>query len=135
MSLRDFGNAVSDRMTRFLGSWQYILGFNAITLTWIAILGIWIHIDPFPFILLNLCFSWISGNMPALIMMSQNRQEAREKEQARLRWHEAASNAQHQQRQTQVLIELAENIRDINHVIRDQLADIDDDIGHIKSRK
>jgi uncharacterized membrane protein len=79
---RTFGEVVSDHLASFGGSWFFILSF-------LMLLGIWIAFnmargdqaafDPYPFILLNLILSCIAALQAPIIMMSQKRQEAKDR--------------------------------------------------------
>jgi uncharacterized membrane protein len=67
-------------MADFGGSWAFILSFAAILTIWIVInLHVRTPFDPFPFILLNLILSCIAAIQAPIIMMSQNRQEHRDR--------------------------------------------------------
>ncbi|MCB1243572.1 MAG: DUF1003 domain-containing protein [Verrucomicrobiales bacterium] len=82
---RTFGERVADQIARFGGSWHFILSFGAFLLLWLlANTLLWtIHPpDPYPFILLNLILSCIAALQAPVIMMSQNRQEARDRKRA-----------------------------------------------------
>ena len=77
-----FGQRVSDKVAEFGGSWAFILSFGAILAIWIAInTGALLArpFDPFPYILLNLVLSTIAALQAPVIMMSQNRQEAKDR--------------------------------------------------------
>jgi uncharacterized membrane protein len=77
-----FGERLADRIADFGGSWSFILSFSGVFLLWIAINSIaliWKPFDPFPFILLNLVLSCLAAIQAPIIMMSQNRQEARDR--------------------------------------------------------
>jgi uncharacterized membrane protein len=67
-----------------MGSWTFILAMTALILAWMAanLIGAWQHWDPYPFILLNLAFSAQATYAAPLIMMAQNRQNERDREQA-----------------------------------------------------
>ena len=72
-----FGQRAADFAAAKIGSWSFLIIFNALTIIWVTYnleLGSK-ALDPFPFILLNLCFSWLAGVQAPLIMISQNRQE------------------------------------------------------------
>ncbi len=79
-----YGERVADSVARFGGSWVFIftlLVFLALWMVWNTIS--WgNHLDPFPFILLNLVLSFLAGFQAPFIMMSQNRQSARDRLQA-----------------------------------------------------
>lgn len=77
-----FGERISDRMAAFGGSWKFILSFCAVLLLWVVmnVVVLASHpFDPYPFILLNLFLSALASVQAPLIMMSQNRQEARDR--------------------------------------------------------
>ena len=76
------GERLSDKIAEFGGSWRFILGFGGFLVVWIATNTIVIRTnppDPFPFILLNLILSCIAALQAPVIMMSQNRQEAKDR--------------------------------------------------------
>ena len=78
------GERMADNIARFAGSWTFILTFIGCLLLWIAV-NILLAVrafDPFPFILLNLVLSCIAAVQAPLIMMSQNRQEAKDRARA-----------------------------------------------------
>lgn len=79
-----FGQRASDAVARFAGSWAFIFSFIAIMVVWM-VLNIVLRdkaFDAYPFILLNLVLSCIAAVQAPLIMMSQNRQEAKDRERA-----------------------------------------------------
>lgn len=70
-----FGDKIADKITRFVGSWTFILGFSGFLLIWVLInLYLIDDLDPYPFILLNLLLSCIAALQAPIIMMSQNRE-------------------------------------------------------------
>jgi uncharacterized membrane protein len=76
------GERLADRIADFGGSWIFISLFGAFILIWIVIntvLLIMRPFDPYPFILLNLMLSCLAAVQAPIIMMSQNRQEARDR--------------------------------------------------------
>lgn len=79
------GERLADRIAAFGGSWRFILVFAVILFGWMA-LNSWILIskpfDPYPYILLNLVLSTLAAIQAPLIMMSQNRQESRDRARA-----------------------------------------------------
>ena len=79
-----FGQRASDSVARFAGSWAFIFSFIAIMLVWMIanITLVSKAFDPYPFILLNLVLSCIAAVQAPLIMMSQNRQEAKDRQRA-----------------------------------------------------
>ncbi|MEZ4417072.1 MAG: DUF1003 domain-containing protein [Gemmatimonadota bacterium] len=79
------GARVADRVAAFGGSWPFIGLFGAIILGWIGVNGLWLArraFDPYPFILLNLVLSCLAAVQAPVIMMSQNRQAARDRAHA-----------------------------------------------------
>lgn len=77
-----FGDRVADKVSEVAGSWGFILGFSVFLLFWIilnaSLLADGKEIDPYPFILLNLLLSCIAALQAPIIMMSQNRQAAKD---------------------------------------------------------
>lgn len=80
------GQRVADRVAEFGGSWTFILSFLGFLIVWILI-NVFVLVakpfDPFPFILLNLILSCIAALQAPVIMMSQNRQEEKDRERAK----------------------------------------------------
>jgi uncharacterized membrane protein len=80
-----FGQRMADRVAAFGGSWTFILLFFGLMIFWIAINSYVLiqwnkHIfDPYPYILLNLVLSMMAAIQAPIIMMSQNRQEAKDR--------------------------------------------------------
>lgn len=77
-----FGERLSDHIAEFGGSWKFLITFGAVLLGWIAINGVLLAthaFDPYPFILLNLVLSCLAAVQAPIIMMSQNRAEARDR--------------------------------------------------------
>ncbi len=79
---RTFGERVSDFVADFGGSWQFIISFFVVLIAWIGF-NVWAAtrdvFDPYPFILLNLVLSCIAAIQAPIIMMSQKRQEAKDR--------------------------------------------------------
>ena len=83
---RTFGERLADRLAAFGGSWRFILLFAGFLVVWIvlnAVLLLSRRFDPYPFILLNLILSCLAALQAPVIMMSQNRQEAKDRLRAR----------------------------------------------------
>jgi uncharacterized membrane protein len=77
-----FGERLSDRIAEFGGSWRFLITFFGILFVWIAVNGVILvthAYDPYPFILLNLILSCLAAVQAPVIMMSQNRAEARDR--------------------------------------------------------
>jgi uncharacterized membrane protein len=79
---RTFGERLADNLAAFGGSWTFLICFAVFMTVWIimnsAVLY-WRPLDPYPFILLNLVLSCLAAVQAPIIMMSQNRQEARDR--------------------------------------------------------
>jgi uncharacterized membrane protein len=83
---RTFGQKVADKVADFGGSWTFILSFLFFLVTWIFVNAYFLlnkGFDPYPFILLNLILSCIAALQAPIIMMSQNRQEEKDRERAK----------------------------------------------------
>ena len=81
-----FGQKIADKVASFGGSWTFIIAFGIFILIWIAS-NIYLlankGFDPYPFILLNLILSCLAALQAPVIMMSQNRQEEKDRERAK----------------------------------------------------
>jgi uncharacterized membrane protein len=78
-----FAQRISDKVARFGGSWSFILWFSAILAFWVifnSMMPTGTAFDPFPFILMNLVLSAVAALQAPIIMMSQNRQEEKDRE-------------------------------------------------------
>lgn len=86
LEVRTFGQLVADKVADFGGSWKFIILFGVFIVLWI-LANIYIlynkGFDPYPFILLNLILSCLAALQAPVIMMSQNRQEEKDRERAR----------------------------------------------------
>src|SRR6266513_1717697 len=77
-----FGERLSDRIASFGGSWRFISLFGGVLFAWLILNGILLlnhGFDPYPFILLNLILSCLAAIQAPIIMMRQNRSEARDR--------------------------------------------------------
>ena len=80
-----FGERVADQVALFGGSWRFIIFFFLFIAMWIAINAYVLlsrPFDPYPFILLNLILSCLAAIQAPIIMMSQNRQEAKDRQRS-----------------------------------------------------
>lgn len=82
---RSYGEKIADAVALGMGSWRFIIIQTVFVLIWMAlnILAFMQHWDSYPFILLNLIFSTQAAYAAPIIMMSQNRQSARDRIQAK----------------------------------------------------
>ena len=79
------GQAISDKVARFGGSWSFIISFFIILIAWIIYntnISGKARFDPYPFILMNLILSCIAALQAPIIMMSQNRQEEKDRKRS-----------------------------------------------------
>ncbi len=79
-----FGQKAADAVAKFAGSWAFIFSFIATMAIWMVLNVVLASkaFDAYPFILLNLVLSCVAAVQAPLIMMSQNRQEAKDRERA-----------------------------------------------------
>ncbi len=79
------GQQLADRIAAFGGSWTFIIFFFSFLLLWMAV-NIFVLVqkpfDPYPFILLNLILSCLAAIQAPIIMMSQNRQEQKDRQRS-----------------------------------------------------
>lgn len=78
-----FGERAADALARFAGSWKFIIGQTCFITLWIFLNTVaWFyHFDPMPWILLNLCMSTQAMYTGPIVMLSQNRQSQKDREQ------------------------------------------------------
>ncbi|HET9615554.1 MAG TPA: DUF1003 domain-containing protein [Pseudolabrys sp.] len=79
---RTFGERLSDHLATFGGSWSFLIFFFVVLVAWMAFNAIVVgkdQFDPYPFILLNLVLSCLAAVQAPIIMMSQKRQEAKDR--------------------------------------------------------
>jgi uncharacterized membrane protein len=79
------GQEISDKVARFGGSWSFIISFFIILISWIVYNSLSSKantFDPYPFILMNLILSCIAALQAPIIMMSQNRQEEKDRKRS-----------------------------------------------------
>ncbi|MBW2998502.1 DUF1003 domain-containing protein [Candidatus Woesearchaeota archaeon] len=83
---RSLGEKLSDGITKYAGSWSFIIIFLLIVLAWMMINNYLKDgsFDPFPYILLNLALSLLAAIQAPVILMSQNREEQRDRVRAEL---------------------------------------------------
>ena len=77
-----FWERLSDKVANFGGSWGFIIGFAAVICLWILVNSVVLLVrpfDPYPFIFLNLILSGLAGFQAPIILMSQNRQDSKDR--------------------------------------------------------
>ncbi len=78
----EFGDRLADKVAEFGGSWKFILTFAWVMGAWIALNSLYLAteaIDPFPYSLLNVALSTLAALQAPIILMSQNRQAAKDR--------------------------------------------------------
>lgn len=84
-----FGERVADKVAAFGGSWTFIIFFGTVMVSWVIVNSIILArraFDPFPYILLNLFLSMLAAIQAPVIMMSQNRQAAKDRLKADIQY-------------------------------------------------
>jgi len=79
------GQNISDKVARFGGSWFFIISFLLLLTVWIlfnVLVPKGDEFDPYPFILMNLVLSCVAALQAPIIMMSQNRQEEKDRKRS-----------------------------------------------------
>lgn len=78
------GQRAADTIAQFAGSWAFIFSFTGVLILWMIVNAVLAAkaFDPYPFILLNLVLSCVAAIQAPLIMMSQNRQEEKDRRRA-----------------------------------------------------
>ena len=114
------GDRVADAVARFGGSWRFIILFGLVLLAYTAYnvsLGgqAW---DPYPFILLNLFLSMIAAIQAPVIMMSQNRQEAKDRMRGELDYEINLRAESEIRGLSQKLHEMSEKLSDVEELLR-----------------
>lgn len=82
-----FGQRLADSVTKFGGSWTFIIVFGLLLAIWMTVNSVILArsgstFDPYPFILLNLMLSALAAFQAPIVMMSQNRQSAKDRLEA-----------------------------------------------------
>jgi uncharacterized membrane protein len=114
------GNHIADQVARFGGSWTFIITFGCILVAYTA-LNVWLGRgawDPYPFILLNLFLSMLAAVQAPVIMMSQNRQDAKDRLRGELDYavnRRAESEIQGLSRKLNLL---GEKLEDVEELVR-----------------
>ena len=119
-----FGERIADSVARFGGSWRFIISFGAVLVVYTGanvILGrsAW---DPYPFILLNLFLSMLAAIQAPVIMMSQNRQDTKDRLRGELDFDVNRRAEIEIQGVAQKLHLLGDKISDIDDLLREKLA-------------
>lgn len=102
-----FGQRSADKLTRWMGSWVFIIFFIVVLIVWVFLNGFYLikyasgdPFDPFPFILLNLFLSMLAAIQAPIILMSQNREAQKDRIRAE---YDYATNRKAEREITQIL--------------------------------
>jgi uncharacterized membrane protein len=115
------GERIADAFAAIMGSWRFIIVQTAMLVVWVALNVIaWIHHwDPYPFILLNLALSFQAAYAAPIIMMSQNRQAAKDRLMAEQDYvintkaeEEVKAIMHHLEQQDDVMIDILERLEE-----------------------
>jgi uncharacterized membrane protein len=124
------GQRVADRLAMVMGSWAFIIIQSIILSFWISlnVIAYINHWDPYPFILLNLALSFQAAYAAPIIMMSQNRQAAKDRLMAEQDYvvnikaeEEVKSIMAHLEQQDEVMIDILRRIEAQHNVIMEKL--------------
>ncbi len=137
-----FGQKIADKIATFGGSWTFILSFLLFIAIWICInlfLLLTKSFDPYPFILLNLILSCLAAFQAPVIMMSQHRQEARDRQHSE---HDYQINLkaeleiqQLNEKMDHLLIHQSQRLMEIQQVQVELMEEILERIGKKKVKK
>lgn len=121
-STTTFGEHIADAVARFGGSWTFIISFGVVLVIYTAInVGLrqnaW---DPYPFILLNLFLSMLASIQAPVIMMSQNRQDAKDRMRGELDYEVNRRAEMEIQGLSGKLNRLADKLDDVEELLRER---------------
>lgn len=134
------GQRMADKIAAFGGSWTFIIAFFSFLIIWM-IINVFVLIkkpfDPYPFILLNLILSCLAAIQAPIIMMSQNRQEQKDRQRAE---HDYKINLKSEleirllgEKMDHLLVHQNKKLLEIQEVQIDYLEDLMKRLGHGKS--
>jgi CRP/FNR family cyclic AMP-dependent transcriptional regulator len=117
-----FGERVADQVARFGGSWTFIIAFGVTLVVYASVNVVlkgaaW---DPYPFILLNLFLSMLASVQAPVIMMSQNRQDTKDRLRGELDFDVNKRAESEIQGVARKLNQLTEKIEDLEELVRDR---------------
>ncbi len=136
-----FGERIADKVAQFGGSWTFILSFTGVLVVWIVVNTVILTkaFDPYPYILLNLLLSCLAALQAPVIMMSQNRKEAKDRERAEddyLINLKAEIEIRHLHRKIDLsLVEQYEHLCDIQQKQLEMLVDLEKKIDGLLQRE
>ena len=118
-----FGNRIADAVAQFGGSWRFIISFGVVLVTYTAT-NVLLHNrawDPYPFILLNLFLSMLAAIQAPVIMMSQNRQDTKDRVRGELDYDVNVRAETEIQDLARKLNLLTDKIGDVDDMLREKL--------------
>jgi uncharacterized membrane protein len=112
---------ISERVARFLGTPQYIIGQSVVVVLWIIANAVAVSLrwDPYPFILLNLAFSTQAAYAAPLILLAQTRQADRDKAHEESAARHRDELATRQEELLQVNTDLTEQVKELTQQVAD----------------
>ena len=121
-STTTFGEHIADVVARFGGSWTFIISFGIVLVIYTAInIGLGLKAwDPYPFILLNLFLSMLASIQAPVIMMSQNRQDAKDRMRGELDYEVNRRAESEIQALSGKLNQLADKLDDVEELLRER---------------
>ncbi len=133
------GQKIADKVASFGGSWTFIISFGIFILIWISVNAFWLinkGFDPYPFILLNLILSCLAALQAPVIMMSQNRQEEKDRERAKKDYminlkSELEIRTLHE-KIDHLIIHQQQELMEIQKVQIEMMSDILNQVGNVK---
>jgi CRP/FNR family transcriptional regulator, cyclic AMP receptor protein len=118
-----FANRIADIVARFGGSWNFIISFSVVLVIYVVVNVRLRHDawDPYPFILLNLFLSMLAAVQAPVIMMSQNRQDTKDRVRGELDYQVNLRAESEIQNLTKKLNLLTDKIGDVDDLLRERL--------------
>jgi CRP/FNR family transcriptional regulator, cyclic AMP receptor protein len=118
-----FANRIADIVARFGGSWNFIISFSVVLVVYIIVNVRLRHDawDPYPFILLNLFLSMLAAVQAPVIMMSQNRQDTKDRVRGELDYQVNVRAESEIQNLAKKLNQLTDKIGDVDDLLRERL--------------
>lgn len=119
-----FGERIADSVAAFGGSWTFIMSFAVVLITYSSV-NVWLGHrawDPYPFILLNLFLSMLAAIQAPVIMMSQNRQDKKDRVRSELDFEVNRRAETEIQGLANKMNMLGDKIGDVEDLLRKQLS-------------
>jgi len=132
------GDRVADRVASTVGSWPFIITQSIVLMLWIVlnVVAIIQHWDPYPFILLNLALSFQAAYAAPFVMMSQNRQSAKDRLMAESDYHcnvkgeeEIRHIMEHLDHQDTIILRILQHMEAHNKDTLEHLARLDPELA------